>query len=98
MTPVIRDALDELLDQERRAPLIRANRAPARALELQIAKLEPALSALQAVLNVERRRVLDLPNPLKSVNRQMVPASETDKVHLTTRPCGILIRYSHQRT
>jgi hypothetical protein len=37
-------------------------------LESQIAKLEAAVSALELALNVERRRVLDLPNPLKSVN------------------------------
>lgn len=37
-------------------------------LELQIAKLEAALSALELALVSERSRAIDLPNPLKNVN------------------------------
>jgi hypothetical protein len=65
--PVIRQALDELLDQEREHHTSKlAERT--RGLELQIAKLEAAVSALELALNVERGRVLDLPSPLKAVN------------------------------
>jgi hypothetical protein len=39
-----------------------------RSLELQIAKLESALSALQVTLVAERGKEIDLPNPLRSVN------------------------------
>jgi hypothetical protein len=37
-------------------------------LELQIAKLEAAVSALELALNVERHRTIDLPNPRKNVS------------------------------
>jgi hypothetical protein len=39
-----------------------------RSLELQIAKLESALSALQVALFAERGKAIDLPNPLRGVN------------------------------
>jgi hypothetical protein len=60
-------AIDELLDRERehaKSELVER----ARGLELSIAKLETALSALELALVTGRGRVLDLPNPLKSVN------------------------------
>jgi len=63
--PVIRDALDELLDRERerhKSELVGATRG------LAIAKLEAAASALELALATKRGKVLDLPNPLKSVN------------------------------
>jgi hypothetical protein len=65
--PIIRDALDELPDQERehaKSELVER----ARSLELSITKLEAAVSTLELALATERGRVLDLPNPLKSVN------------------------------
>jgi len=37
-------------------------------LELAIATLESVVSALQLALATERGKVLDLPNPLRSVN------------------------------
>src|SRR6516164_2136287 len=61
--PVIRQALDELLDQERehyKSEVVSATRG----LELQIARLENALSALQATLASEHGKAIDLPNPL----------------------------------
>jgi hypothetical protein len=39
-----------------------------RGLELVVAKLEAAVSALALALVTERGKVLDLPNPLKLVN------------------------------
>ena len=39
-----------------------------RSLELQIAKLESALSALQEALVAERGRAIDFPNALTRVN------------------------------
>ena len=57
----------ELLDREpEHAKSEMAERA--RGLELQIAKLEAAISALALPLVTERRRTIDLPNPLKNVN------------------------------
>ena len=67
MIPIIRDALDELPDQERehaKSELVERTRS----LELSITKLEAAVSTLELALATERGRVLDLPNPLKSVN------------------------------
>jgi|SRR6516165_4327333 len=61
VVPALRGAIDELLDQERehaRSELVER----ARGFELSIAKLEAAASALELALNVERGRVLDLPN------------------------------------
>ena len=70
--PALRDAVDELLGQEREKykSLLRES---TRALELQSAKLEAALGVVQGLLAVERnggRAVVDLPNPLpmKTVN------------------------------
>jgi hypothetical protein len=63
--PVIRDALDELLGRERerhKSELVGATRG------LAIAKREAAASALELALATKRGKVLDLPNPLKSVN------------------------------
>jgi hypothetical protein len=66
--PIIRAALDKLLSQGRKhakSELVSATRG----LELQVAELEAAVSALELALNVERGRVLDLPKfPLKAVN------------------------------
>jgi hypothetical protein len=39
-----------------------------RPLELQVPKLESALSTLQAALVAERGKAIDLPNPSRSVN------------------------------
>ena len=39
-----------------------------RGLELQVAKLEAAVRALELTLPTERGKMLDLPNPLKRVN------------------------------
>jgi hypothetical protein len=65
VVPVLRGAIDELLDREReiaKSELVSARRG----LELQVAKL--AVSALELALNVERGRVLDVPKfPLKAV-------------------------------
>lgn len=66
--PALRGAIDELLEAERTHIKSEAAQATAR-LELSIAKLESALSALQLTLISERTgKVLDLPNPLRSVN------------------------------
>ena len=66
--PIIRDALDELLDQERehhKSELVER----ARGLEVQVAKLEAAVSALELASNIERSKVFELPKfPLKNVN------------------------------
>jgi hypothetical protein len=69
--PIVRDALDELLDRERaharehaKSELVERGRG----LELQIAKLEAVISALELALATERGRTIDLPNPSKSVN------------------------------
>jgi len=61
--PIIRDALDELLDQERehhKSELLERTRG----LELAVVKLESALAALQVTLATERGKAIDLPNPL----------------------------------
>ena len=66
--PIIRDALDELLYQERehhKSELVER----ARGLEVQVAKLEAAVSALELASNIERTKVFELPKfPLKNVN------------------------------
>ena len=63
-----RDALDELLYQERehhKSELVER----ARGLEVQVAKLEAAVSALERPSNIERSKVFELPKfPLKNVN------------------------------
>jgi hypothetical protein len=62
--PVIRQALDELLDQERkhhRSQLLERTRG----LELAVAKLESTLAQLQLALATERKSIIDLPNPLR---------------------------------
>jgi hypothetical protein len=56
-------AVDELLSQEREH-----HKSELIGLELAIAKLEDAVSALELALVTERGRVLDLANPLKRVN------------------------------
>ena len=64
--PVIRDALDELLDRERerhKSELVSATRGLT-----QSPSSRAAASALELALATERGKVLDLPNPLKSVN------------------------------
>jgi hypothetical protein len=65
--PTLRSAIDELLDGERER-VVNAQTEQMRSLELQVAKLESALSALQVVLVVERGKAIDLPNPLQKVN------------------------------
>ena len=63
--PVIGEAVNELLDAERerhKSELVSATRG------LAIAKLEAAAGALELAPATERGKVLDLPNPLKSVN------------------------------
>jgi len=57
----------KLLDRERehaKSELVECDRG----LELAVAKLEAAVSALELALVTERGRVLDLLNPLKRVN------------------------------
>ena len=39
-----------------------------RSLEVQVARLERALSALQMAFNIERSKTIDLPNVLRAVN------------------------------
>jgi exonuclease VII small subunit len=56
-----------LLDQEREHAKSQMTEH-VRSLELQIAKLEAALSALQAALDAERGKAIDLPNPLTRMN------------------------------
>jgi hypothetical protein len=65
--PALRAAVDELLDQEREHAK-RELTESMRSLELQIARLESALSALQPALTTERGKAIDLPNPLRTVN------------------------------
>ena len=67
LIPIHRQAIDELLDREHEHAKSAMDER-ARSLELSVAKLEAAVSALELALNVERGRVLDLPNPMKSVN------------------------------
>ena len=56
--PVIGEAVNELLDV-----------STTRGLELQLAKLESAVSALQLALERDNRKaILDLPNSLTPVN------------------------------
>jgi hypothetical protein len=63
--PLLRDCVDELLDQERQHAERQINEQM-RSLELAVAKLESALPALQVALNIERSRALDLPNVLRN--------------------------------
>jgi hypothetical protein len=65
--PALRAAVDELLEQEREHAK-RELTKPMRSLEIQVARLESALSALQSALAVERGKAIHLPNPLRSVN------------------------------
>ena len=66
--PVIGEAVNELLDVERehhKSELASTTRG----LELQLAKLESAVSALQPALERDNRKaILDLPNSLTPVN------------------------------
>ena len=66
--PIIRDPRDKFLDQERehaKSQLVER----ARSLELQIARLEASVSALELALERDHRKAtLDLPNPLTHVN------------------------------
>jgi len=39
-----------------------------RSLEVQVARLERALSALQMAFNIERSKTIELPNVLRAVN------------------------------
>jgi hypothetical protein len=39
-----------------------------RSLEVQVARLERALSASQMAFNIERSKTIDLPNVLRAVN------------------------------
>jgi hypothetical protein len=65
--PIIRDALDELLDREREHAKHELTESM-RSLEVQVAGLESALSTLQMALNIERSKTIDLPNVLRAVN------------------------------
>jgi hypothetical protein len=56
-----------LLEQERKIAKSQMTEHM-RSLELQIAKLESALPALQVALVAGRGKAIDLPNPLRSVN------------------------------
>ena len=62
--PIIRD---ELLDREREHAKHELTESM-RSLEVQVARLESALSALQMALNIERSKTIDLPNVLRAVN------------------------------
>jgi DNA-binding transcriptional MerR regulator len=65
--PIIRDALDELLDREREHAKHELTESM-RSLEVQVARLESALSTLQMALNIERSKTIDLPNVSRAVN------------------------------
>jgi hypothetical protein len=67
VVPTLRACIDELLEAERMHIKNEAAQTSAR-LELSIAKLESALSALQVALVAERGKAIDLPNPLTRVN------------------------------
>ena len=65
--PIIRDALDELLDREHEHAKHELTQSM-RSLEVQVARLERALSASQMAFNIERSKTIDLPNVLRAVN------------------------------
>ena len=67
MIPIIRDVLDELLDRKREHAKHGLTESM-RSREVQVARLESALSALQMALNIERSKTIDLPNVLRAVN------------------------------
>ena len=67
LIPIHRQAIDELLDREHEHEHAKsAMDERARSLELSVAKLEAAVSALELALVTERGKVLFLPNPLKA--------------------------------
>jgi D-alanine-D-alanine ligase-like ATP-grasp enzyme len=62
--PALRAAVDELLHAERQHVKSEMTQS-LRSLELQIAKLGSAVSALQVALVAGRGKTIDLPNPLR---------------------------------
>src|SRR5262245_32928568 len=68
VVPVLRSAVDELLDQEHEHAK-RELTESMRSLEVQVARVSSHCPALQTALNIERTRTIDLPNMLRSVNQ-----------------------------
>jgi hypothetical protein len=65
VSPIVRDALDEILDAEREHHASQLAHARIGIADRQMRK---RLSALQSVLAVERSKAIDLPSVARSVN------------------------------